>query len=123
MKRVLALLSLVCALFVVSACHYDVNLSVQASADLFYPGRDNPYHISASEPYGGFHRNSLSDNDLERIFTELINPVRDKDFQTAMLYLSIYDEIGSKYLRDEVYGVVYNSGTGRYDFAEMGDML
>ena len=40
MKRVLALLSLVCALFVASACHYDVNLSVEADATLTYANGD-----------------------------------------------------------------------------------
>ena len=37
MKRLLALLSLVCALFVASACHFDVDLSVDADATLIYP--------------------------------------------------------------------------------------
>lgn len=116
MKRVLALLSLVCALSVVSACHSDVNLSVDASADLFI-GLDIRRHIPTST-YTGFHRNSLSDEDLEWIFTDLINKTDNHNFQTAMLFLSIYDEISNKHLRDETYAVVYNSVTGHYDFAE-----
>ena len=63
MKRVLALLSLVCALFVTSACHFDVNLSVDADATLFYPDAVTvgPAH------YEGFHHKNLTDYDLEDI--------------------------------------------------------
>ena len=40
MKRVLVLLSLVAALFVASACTYDTDLSVTASAVLYYDNGD-----------------------------------------------------------------------------------
>ena len=36
MKRVLALLSLVCVLAFASACHYETNISADASAELTY---------------------------------------------------------------------------------------
>ena len=117
MKRVLAILSLVCALFVAAACHYDISLSVDASADLSYFGKSVPTHIAPST-YTGFHRNSLSDDDLEWIFTNLIKEA-DPDFQTAIMHLDIYDEIGGGFLRSENYGVVFNSHTGHYDFADM----
>ena len=116
MKRVLALLSLVCALFVVSACHYDVNISVKADAELAYANGD----ILRIEPvlYEGFHTKRLSENDLEDIFIDLTQHA-SPDFTTAVLHLEVYDEIGGKYLREETYGVVYNSRTGHYDFADM----
>ena len=116
MKRVLALLSLVCALFVVSACHFDVNLSVDADATLFYPDAVTvgPAH------YEGFHHKNLTDNDLERIFLELTRNV-SPEFSSAFLHLEIYDEISGKPLRDETYGVVYDNRTGHYDFAELYD--
>ena len=117
MKRVLALLSLVCALALASACHSDVNLSVDASADLMIIGADI-LHIPTTN-YTGFHRISLSDEDLEWIFTDLIKQTDNHNFQTAKLYLSIFDEISNKHLRDEVYSVVYNSLNGHYDFADM----
>ena len=41
------------------------------------------------------------------------------DFTTAVLHLEVYDEISGKRLRDENYGVVYNSISGHYDFADM----
>ena len=117
MKRVLALLSLVCALFLASACHYDVNLSVEASAELTYDNGD----LIRIDPvfFEGFHQRHLSDYDLEDIFfglTRNVNP----DFRTAILHLALYDEIGGKFLREENYGVVYNSRSGHYDFADMG---
>ena len=118
MKRVLALLSLVCALFAVSACHFDVNLSVDADATLYYPDSDvvsvGPAH------YEGFHHKHLSDYDLEDIFIDLTKHVSD-NFTTAVMHLAIYDEISGKPLRDETYGVVYDNRSGHYDFAEIYD--
>ena len=116
MKRVLALLSLVCALFIASACHYDVNLSVEADAELTYANGD----IIRIDPvlFEGFHHKNLTDNDLEDIFVDLTTNV-NPDFLTAVLHLKLYDEIGGKYLGDETYGVIYNSRTGHYDFADM----
>ena len=116
MKRVLALLSLVCALFVASACHFDVNLSVDADATLIYPASAmipvGPAH------YEGFHHKHLTENDLEAIFIDLTRNVSDS-FITAVLHLTVYDEISGKYLRDEDYGVVYSARSGHYDFTEL----
>ena len=116
MKRVLALLTLICALFVVSACHFDVNLSVEADATLTYANGD----VIRIDPvlYEGFHHKHLSDYDLEDIFIDLTKNVSDS-FIAAELHLAVYDEISGKYLRDEDYGVVYNAHTGHYDFAEL----
>jgi hypothetical protein len=116
MKRVLALLSLVCALAFASACHYDVNVSVQADAELTYANGD----VIRISPvlFEGFHRNRLTDNDLEDIFIDLTQHV-SPDFIVAVLHLELFDEIGGKPLRDETYGVVYDSRTGHYDFADM----
>lgn len=116
MKRVLALLSLVCALLVAGSCHYDVNLSIQADVQLLYfsgpPVRIGPVL------YEGFHRNSLTDKDLEDIFLDLTQKVKP-EFNSAILHLEIFDEIGGKPLRDETYGVVYDNHTGHYSFAEI----
>lgn len=60
----------------------------------------------------------LSDNDLEDIFLDLTQHVI-RDFRTATLYLEIHDDISGKFLRNETYGVIYNTRTGYYDFAEM----
>ena len=116
MKRFLALLSLVCALFVTSACHFDVNLTVEADATLTYANGD----LIRIDPvlYEGFHHKYLSDYDLEDIFIDLTRNVSDS-FTTAVLHLAVYDEINGKHLRDETYGVVYNAHTGHYDFAEL----
>ena len=116
MKRILALLSLVCALFVASACHYDTNLSVDASAELTYANGD----LIRVDPvtFENIHHSRLTDNDLEDIFVELTQHV-SLDFMTAILHLEVYDQISGKRLRDENYGVLYNSNTGHYDFADM----
>ena len=116
MKRVLALLSLVCVLILAGACHYDVNLSVQADAELAYANGD----VVRIDPvlFEGFHHKHLSENDLESIFIDLTQHV-SRDFTTAVLHLSLYDEIGGTFLREETYGVVYNAHTGHYDFADM----
>jgi hypothetical protein len=55
---------------------------------------------------------------LEDIFLDLTQHVI-RDFRTATMYLDIYDDISGKFLRTETYGVIYNSRTGYYDFAEM----
>ena len=117
MKRVLALLSLVCALFATSACHFDVNLSVDADATLFYPDASvipvGPAHFE------NFHRKSLTEYDLEDIFISLTTHI-DDTFTSAVLHLAIYDEISGKYLRDENYSVVYDTRTGHYAFTDYG---
>ncbi|MBO6081824.1 MAG: hypothetical protein J6P46_02230 [Bacteroidales bacterium] len=115
MKRVLALLSLVCALFVASACHFDVNLSVEADATLFYP--DTEVVSVGPSHYEGFHHKHLSDYDLEDIFIDLTKHVSDT-FTSAVMHLAIYDEISGKYLRDENYAVVYDTRTGHYAFTD-----
>ena len=116
MKRVLALLALACALLAASACHYDVNLSVEADAELTYANgsvvRIDPFH------WGSIHHKYLTDNDLEDIFLDLTREVKP-EFSSAFLHLEIYDEISGKPLRDETYGVVYDNRTGHYDFAEI----
>lgn len=117
MKRVLVLLSLVCALFAAGACHYDVNISVEADAQLTYANGD----LIRIDPvlFEGFHTRYLTDYDLEDIFIGLTRNV-NPDFTTAILHLALFDEISGKFLREETYGVVYNSRTGHYDFADMG---
>ena len=92
----------------------EIRLSVTASAELLYP---NGYLVKTpSVFFDGFHQEYLSGDDLEFIFVDITKHVM-LDFKTAILYLEIYDDISGKLLRDEQYGVVYNSQTGHYDFA------
>ena len=116
MKRFLVILSLVAALFTLSACHFDTDLSVEAWAELNY---EDGTHIKVDPVvYEGFHRQTLSDSDLEMIFSDLTRNV-SPDFKTAALFLHIYDEISGDFLREEAYGVVYSSRTGHFDFADL----
>lgn len=120
MKRVRTLLAFVAALLLGAACNYDVDISVTATAELIYDSGD----VVSVGPvgYGDFHRKNLSDTDLENIFLDLTQHVI-RDFRTAVLRLEVYDEIGGKHLRDEVYYVVYNSRTEHFDFADYQDMV
>ncbi len=117
MKRILALLSLVCALFVVSACHYHIELSVNASAELLYDGKSPEIWGPNQFPV---HHTTITESDLESLFLDLTKKA-DTDFKAAFLYLEIYDEIGQKPLPNKTYGVVFDSRTGRYSFAEIYD--
>ena len=58
MKRLFTLLSLLCVLAFASACHYDVNLSVKAWAELNYADGD----VIRIDPvlFEGFHHNTFS---------------------------------------------------------------
>ena len=116
MKRLFLLLSLAAALFSLSACHYEYDLSVDAYADLSYENGDqfSTYEVH----YDGFHQSAFSDSDLEYIFTDLIKD-EDPAIKTAILYLKVYDDILGEFLRDETYGVVYDSRTGHYSFADL----
>ncbi len=116
MKRVLVILSLIAALFVAGSCTYETDLSVTATAELYY---DNGDIVNvAPVTYRGYHMTYLSDVDLEDIFLDLTQHVKS-DFRTATLYLEIYDDISGRFLRNETYGVIYNTRTGYYDFAEI----
>ena len=114
MKRALALLSLVCALCFASACHYDVNLSVEADAELYY--FDDVVRVGPTL-FEGFHKKYLSDDDLEDIFLDLTQNVKDT-FTGAFLHLRLYDEIGGKYMGDDTYSVVFDDRIGHYVFTD-----
>lgn len=116
MKRVLVLLSLVAALFIASSCTFDTELSVDAHAELIY----GDYDVIPVGPvtYEGFHFRNLTDDDLEYIFLDLTKHVKS-DFREATLYLEIYDDISGKHLRDEAYGVIYDTYTKHYEFADL----
>lgn len=91
----------------------EISISVKAYAVLSYANGD----VVQIDPvfFKGFHRDILTDYDLEDIFIDLTRYVSD-NFKTAVIHLSIYDEISGKHLRDESYAVVYNTHTGHYDF-------
>ncbi len=118
MKRLFVLLSLLGSLLLAGSCHYDVNLSVEAWAEFSYESGI----LDATDPvhYGGFHQKSLSEDDLEWIFNDLVSGQRIRtDFKTAILHLAVFDDVSGRHLRDETYGVVYNNRTDRYDFADL----
>ena len=114
MKRVLVILSLVAALFVSSACSYDTNLSVTASAELISGYKVIP--IPRTQVDRVFHSNHFSDMDLEYIFSA-VTKGSNIDFMSAMLYLEVFDNISGEHLWDEAYSITVN-GNGGLDFAE-----
>ena len=126
MRRILLLAAFLCALCFASSCYYEANLSVDATAELLYPS-GTKYSIGPVR-YDGYRHNSLSDDELEYMFLDLTESFIDKNsenqyFSSAMLYLEIYDAVSGEHLRDEVYGVVYSSQSGHYEFAEMTQWL
>ena len=94
----------------------DICIFIKASAELFYTNGD----IVRIDPikYEGLRHEKLLDNDLEYVFLDLTKHI-SSDFSSATLSVSIYDDGSGKHLRDEKYGVVYNSRTGHYDFTMM----
>ena len=117
MKRVLALLSLVCALVLATACHSGIELSVNASVKLLYDGKSSETWGPKQYP---IHHTSLTESDLETFFLDLTKKA-DTEFKAAFLYLEIYDEIGQKPLPNKTYGVVYDNRSEQYSFAEIYD--
>ncbi len=93
-----------------------VSISVEASAELLYDNGDS-VRIDPIR-YEGFHREYLTDNDLEDIFVDLTKNT-SPDFTSAVLYLAVYDVVSGGLFRNESYGVVYNTHTGHYDFASL----
>lgn len=114
MKRVLVILSLVAALFVASACSYDTNLSVTASAELISGYKVIP--IPRTQVDRVFHSNHFSDMDLEYIFSSITRG-SNIDFTSAVLYLEVFDNISGEHLWDEAYAISVN-GNGGLDFAD-----
>ena len=114
MKRVLFILSLIAALFVTSACSYDTNLSVTASADLISGYKKIIIPRTPVERI--FHSDHFSDMDLEYIFSSITKGL-NIDFTSAVLYLEVFDNISGEHLWDEAYGITVN-GNGGLDFAE-----
>jgi len=117
MKRLSLLLALVCGLFAVSACNYDIDLSVDAWTELSFENGDTERFGPST--YGGFHESALSDNDLEWIFLDLTQEADLDGFKTAFLNMLVYDEITGDFLREETYGVVYDAHSGHYVFTDM----
>ena len=79
----------------------------------------NMYDVVRVGPtlYEGFHKKSLSTNDLEDIFLDLTQNVKDT-FTGAYLHLRLYDEIGGKYIGDDTYSVVFDTRDGHYVFTD-----
>ena len=117
MKRLLVLLAFAAGILSVSACHYNVSLTVNASADLTF--QNGTLLRTEQATYTGFHDRNLPDSDLEWVFTELTQGLPMDGFASGILYLQIFDEGDGSFLREESYGVLYDNRTGRYAFADL----
>ena len=117
MKRVLAFLALVAVLFLAGSCNYEVNLSVEASAELYYDIEPLPVSIPWTLVDRTFHSEHFSDSDLEYIFASVTKGAIG-DYRTAVLNLKVSDKVSGKFLRNESYGVIIN-GSGGFDFADL----
>ena len=114
MKKLLLFLTLAAALLALSSCEKTSVVSVDASAVLIYP--DLSQIAIPAQRFDGFSSRYLSDDDLEYIFTRLIRNA-NPNFSSAAMTLDIYDAVTDAFIRNETYGVVYNSYSGHYDFA------
>lgn len=105
MKKLLLAFSLSAALlFSTTSCDIDINVTVNAYAELNIIGQDEPVN-TPTLGFGPFSHVYLSESEIQSIFATLIKN-SNKNFQTAFLYLQYVDNITQTELKLEEYGVV-----------------
>lgn len=116
MKRILLFLALVVALVAVASCEKTSVIRVEASASLIYP---DATVIQVSSQSFHFASRTMSDSDLEYMFTSLIRNA-NQNFSSGTLDIMIFDEVTGDRIGVDSFGVVYNAHDGHYDFARLG---
>jgi hypothetical protein len=117
MKKLILAISLVAAvLFSTTSCDIDVNVTVNAYAELMDLGSDVPVPTQTLS-FGPFTHTYLSEPEVESIFLTLIKN-SSKNFTAADLFLQYVDNIVGTELKMEHYGVVVQ-GDGRFEFILM----
>lgn len=117
MKRFLLLVALLGAFFAAASCSPKADISVEARAELFFA--DGTLHPAGPARYGSFRSRNLSDYDLERILEGLTSRSDLAGFTTGLLHLTLFDAATGAPLGERSYGVVYNSHTRHFDFADI----
>ena len=114
MKKLIATALIAVAALFSNSCDFDINVSVEANAELIDAGF-NVIYSSPAARFGPYSHYYLTDLELEDIFLHLIKGI-DANFTSAVLYLNYYDNVTGQSVRSEEYGVLYSSKTGRYEF-------
>lgn len=117
MKKLILALSLAAAmLFSTTSCDIDINVTVNAYAELMDLGSDVVVPTETLS-FGPFSHTYLSEGEVETIFRTLIKN-STKNFTTADLFLQYVDNIVQTELKMEHYGVVVQ-GDGRFEYILM----
>lgn len=113
MKKLILALSLAAAmLFSTTSCDIDINVTVNAYAELMDLGSDVVVPTETLS-FGPFSHTYLSEGEVETIFRTLIKN-STKNFTTADLFLQYVDNIVGTELKVEHYGVIVQ-GDGSFD--------
>lgn len=112
MKKLLLALSILAVAAFTTSCDIDVNVTVNAYAELMDLGSDVPVPTETLS-FGPFTHVYLSDSEVETIFRTLIKN-STKNFTTADLFLQYVDNVLGTELKVEHYGVIVQ-GDGRFD--------
>ena len=119
MKKLILALSLAAALlFSTTSCDIDINITVNAHADLYDLGSEVPIRTETIG-FGPFSHTYLSEAEVDVIFRNLIQN-STKNFTTADLFLLYVDNIMGAELKMEHYGVVVQ-GDGRFEYMLMDE--
>lgn len=117
MKRLLLAISAgIVALLCATSCDIDINVTVNAYAELMDLGSDVPVPTETLS-FGPFTHYSLSEGEVDSIFRTLIKN-SSKNFTAADLFLQYVDNIAGRELKTEHYGVVVQ-GNGQFDILLM----
>lgn len=112
MKKLLLALSIAAAALFTSSCDIDINVTVNAYAELMDLGSDVPIPTETLS-FGPFTHTYLSIGEVETIFRTLIKN-SSKNFTTADLFLQYVDNIVGSELKTEHY-VIIVQGDGSFD--------
>ena len=116
MKRFL-ILAVTC-LFAAVSCDFDYDLSIDASADVFFQDMTS-LKTGVVVFDSGFHSRHLSDYQLSRIWDALSRNVNMDNFSSAMIHLDVYNKIGNEHLGMADYSVLYDQAKREYVFTDM----
>lgn len=116
MKKLLLALSIALVALFTTSCDIDINVTVNAYAELMDLGSEVPVPTETLS-FGPFTHTYLSQGEVETIFRTLIKN-SSKNFTAADLFLQYVDNIVGKELKTEHYGVVVQ-GDGSFDIMLM----
>ena len=109
MKRFLILA--VALLMGAVSCDFDYDLSIDASANVFFQDMSE-VKIPPRTFDSGFHSRRLSTYQLDRIWKALSVNINMDNFSSAMMHLDVYNKICNQHLGMADYSVLYDPVEG-----------